>query len=357
MKTDSSAELRLRARTTGSGSPVVLQRARLLTDPALRVAVSRLHPDLAKVAGYHCGWNDGQGNALDSAPGKGVCLALAVLSAEAGAAPAQTALPGAVAIELVHVFTHLHDDIMDGDEHRRGRASAWKAFGLGTTILAGDAVFTAALQAVAEAPGPHAFPAMRRVLGMCAQVGFGQAQDLRFEQLPLTGPGSVDVSNYLDMAGGKTGAIYAGALSIGAELAGAEPEMVATLAAAGYALGLVAQIVDDINGIWGDPQVTGKPVGNDLRRRKKTLPVAAALTADCRAGIRLAELLSRTPGPADDPELLADLAVEAGGLDFAVDEADRQFERALDHLSDITMSAATRDELLDLAAFIRHRHA
>lgn len=349
--------IRRRAGTTGSESPVVLERAGALVDPVLRAEVSRLHPDLALIIGYHCGWNDADGDVTGSARGKGVCPALAVLSAQVCGASAQTALPGAAAVELVHVFTHLHDDIMDGDERRRGRACAWTVFGSGPTILAGDAVFTAAVQAVAAAPRAQALRATRRVLDMCAQVGFGQAQDLGFERLPLRGPGSVDVSGYLAMASGKTGAVYQAALAIGAELAGARKGVVAALASAGHALGLVAQIVDDLNGIWGDPQVTGKPVGSDLRRRKKTLPVVAAVTADCRAGLRLAKLLSYPPGPADDPELLAGLVVEAGGLDFAVEEADRLLHSAVDGLTGVAMPAVTREELLGLAAFIRHRHA
>jgi geranylgeranyl diphosphate synthase, type I len=352
-----AAQIRRRAGTTGSESPAVLERVRVLVDPVLRAGVSRLHPDSALIVGYHCGWNDAGGDVTGSVRGRGVCPALAVLSTQVCGASAQTALPGAAAVELVHVFTHLHDDIMDGDERRRERASAWTVFGSGPTILAGDAVFTAAVQAVAAAPGAQALRATRRVLDMSARVGFGQAQDLDFERLPFRGPGSVDVSGYLGMAGGKTGAIYEASLAIGAELAGAREDVVAALASAGHALGLVAQIVDDLNGIWGDPQVTGKPVGGDLRRRKKTLPVVAAVTADCRAGFLLAELLSRPPNPTDDPELLGHLVIDAGGLDFAIEEADRQLHSALDDLTGVAMPAVTREELLGVAAFIRHRHA
>jgi len=352
-----AAAARQRAGTTGYPTPAILTRARSLAAPELHTCVEQLHPDLGAIVGYHLGWCDARGNPITDGGGKGVCLALATLSAETITAPPLTAAPGAAAIELIHVFTHLHDDVMDHDEQRRNRTSAWKQFGPGPTVLAGDALYTEALRSVAGVSRHSSLTATRLLLDMCDQIGFGQAEDLRFEQLPLRGPGAVGVPQYLSMAAGKTGAVYAAGLAIGALLAGAPDPTTQRLVSAGRALGLVAQIVDDINGIWGDPAITGKPVGSDLRKRKKTLPIVAAVTAESVAGNRLAELLSRPPSSEDDLELLSSLVIDAGGLDVAVAQAERLHRAALRETGAVVMPESTRSELHELFEFIRHRHA
>jgi geranylgeranyl diphosphate synthase, type I len=337
------------------GAPIILQRAGELAEPVLRQQLAGLHPTLTVIAGYHMGWCDVDGKPTAARAGKGVCLALAVLAAEAVGASEEVALAGAAAVELVHVFTHMHDDIMDGDEQRRGRVSAWKAFGVGPTLLAGDAVLTAALRGLVEVGGQPGTRAIAEVLEMCEQLGFGQAQDLEFEQRPLLGPDAVDVAGYLAMAAAKTGALYAGASAVGAILAEASGQTVAALASAGRHLGLLAQIVDDVNGIWGDVKLTGKSIFSDLANRKKTLPVIAAVSSDRAVSRRLVELLSQPAGPEDDLEKLAALIAEAGGLDAAIAEAERHYCYVLDDLSRVVMPPGVRRELGELIEFIRHR--
>src|SRR5215217_4632979 len=234
-------------------APAVLVRARQLTESAIRDAVRTLHPSLAAMSEYHFGWRDASGTAIASeGSGKGVGLALSLLSAEACGAPASVGVPGAVALELLHVFTHIHDDIMDGDSRRRHRESLWKAFGVGPAILTGDALLVLALDVLAQQPKAGE-AAVRALLDACRDLATGQELDLEFERLPLEGRGQSSLADYWAMVEGKTGALYECALSIGAILAEAPGPTVRLLSEAGKNLGVVAQIVDDVNGVWGDP--------------------------------------------------------------------------------------------------------
>ncbi len=347
-------------------TPAVLDRVRVLTAPALRAAVERLEPSIAQVAAYHLGWVDVAGRPVAGNGGKAIRPALAVLSAEAVGAGAGEALPGAVAVELVHNFSLLHDDLMDGDEERRHRPTAWKAFGAALAVLAGDALLALAEEVLLEAPGETGPQAARHLTGATGRLITGQAEDLSFERRL-----DVSVTECLAMAGNKTGALLACASSIGAVLAGAPDDAVETLSGFGYHLGLAFQAVDDLLGIWGQPEVTGKPAWSDLRQRKKSVPVAHALSSGGRVAERLAALLGEAapgagPGTAraaedgprlgdEDLALAAKLVQEAGGRDWTMAEARRQLGLALAHLDAVAAPAPVRDELVSLARFVTTR--
>ncbi len=276
----------------------MLRRCRARVRPALADAVRRLDPYTGEMAAYAMGWRDTGGSpAPGASEGKGLRQALAVLGAEAAGADGSAAVPGAVAVELVHAFSLLHDDIMDGDAVRRQRETVWKAYGTGPAVLAGDALFALAVQVLAEVPGPHTGAAVRRLCDALAALVRGQSEDLCFERRPWTGPGAVRPGAYRSMAEHKTGALLGCAAALGAQLSGAPDGAVAALDRAGRHLGVAFQAVDDLLGVWGDPAVTGKPVHGDLRQRKKTFPVLAALAAGgARHGSSRRCWSHRTPG-------------------------------------------------------------
>ncbi|WP_328744473.1 polyprenyl synthetase family protein [Streptomyces sp. NBC_00285] len=295
--------------------PDVLARCRELVDPALREAVDGLHPWVAEMAAYSMGWCEVGGAPAAASGGKGVRQALAVLGAEVSGAPGRAGVPAAVAVELVHVFSLLHDDIMDGDAARRGRPSVWKAYGTGPAVLAGDGLFALAVGTLAGAGSG----AVRRLSVALSDLVHGQADDLLFATRPWRGPERVRPDEYRTMAEHKTGALLGCAAALGALLGGAPPATVAALDRTGRHLGIAFQIVDDVLGIWGDPQVTGKPVHSDLRERKKTFPILAALDSPTPAAARLARLLE-SDGPLSET---ADLIEECGGRSAALAEARR----------------------------------
>ncbi|MEV1023673.1 polyprenyl synthetase family protein [Streptomyces sp. NPDC050264] len=325
-----------------------LERCRALVTPALRAAVERLAADVGAMAAYTFGWQDADGTPLAGAAGKGLRPAFAVLAAEAVGAPAEAAVPGAVAVELVHAFSLVHDDIMDGDERRRHRDTVWKAYGVGPAVLAGDALLALAVDTLAAAaPEQDRAAAMDILTTALLELVNGQAADVAFETRPWTGPGAVSVDEYTAMAVGKTGSLLGCSAGLGALLGGAAPDTVAALDRMGRDVGLAFQAVDDLLGVWGDPALTGKPVRNDLREHKKTLPVVSALASGTPAGARLAGLLG------DDAYLHeAARAIEAaGGRAFTSALAERHLERARLALDRVATDRAAAESLGALAAF------
>ncbi|MBB0233013.1 polyprenyl synthetase family protein, partial [Streptomyces calidiresistens] len=159
----------------------LLEEGRALTTPALRAAVDRLAPPMDTVAAYHFGWIDADGRPADADGGKAVRPALAVLSAEAAGAAPTVGVPGAVAVELVHNFSLLHDDLMDGDEQRRHRDTVWKVHGPAHAILVGDALFALAGEILLVEGGEHAARAARRLASATRRLIDGQARDISFE--------------------------------------------------------------------------------------------------------------------------------------------------------------------------------
>ncbi|MBB1256932.1 polyprenyl synthetase family protein, partial [Streptomyces sp. OF3] len=307
----------------------VLTRCRDLTRPALRSAVRSLHAWPARMAAYSLGWCDRDGTpTLDPrAEGKGLRPTLTILAAEAAGARTHTAIPGAVAVELVHVFSLLHDDIMDGDEKRRQRDTAWKTYGTGPAVLAGDALFALAVETLTAAPAAHGTSALRHLSRALRELIHGQSNDLLFETRPWTGPRAVSITEYRTMAEHKTGSLLGCATAIGATLAGAPAHTVTALERFGRHLGVAFQAVDDLLGIWGDPATTGKPVHSDLRQGKKTFPVLAALSTDAPAAHELATLLSSPPDPTTTHRAAA-LIEEAGGRTATLAEAEHHLTAA-----------------------------
>ncbi|QUC59725.1 polyprenyl synthetase family protein [Streptomyces sp. A2-16] len=301
-------------------APEVLTRSRELVRPALQEAVGRLHPWVSEMAAYSFGWCEVGGAPAAASAGKGVRQALAVLGAEAAGAPGRAGVPAAVAVELVHVFSLLHDDIMDGDPARRGRPTVWKAYGTGPAVLAGDALFALAVETLADSGAD----AVRLLSTALSDLVRGQADDLLFATRPWRGPERVRPDEYRVMAEHKTGALLGCAAALGALLGGAPPAAVAALDRAGRQLGVAFQIVDDVLGTWGDPLVTGKPVHGDLRERKKTFPVLAALDSPTPAAARLARLLESDGAP----EEIAALVEECGGRAAALAESRRRLAAA-----------------------------
>jgi geranylgeranyl diphosphate synthase type I len=330
--------------------PAGVAVARDLVGPATEAALSRLTPGVRRVAAYHYGLADADGSPVRVGSGKALRPALALLSARAaGAAPERGVTP-AVAVELVHNFSLLHDDIMDGDTERRHRPTAWTVFGVGAAILAGDALLALANDMLLEdmPRGPWA----ARCLSTAVQrLIAGQGEDLAFEKR-----GDVTLDECLEMAGDKTAALMACACTIGAVHVGAPPEMAMGLAEFGGHVGLAFQLTDDLLGIWGAPEVTGKPVRADLRARKKSLPVVAALSSGTPAATELAEILAREAELTEEDLIhAADLVVAAGGRQWAEQEADARLAAAAASLDSAGIPADVRAEFIAIAEFITAR--
>jgi len=374
--------------------PAGVVTARDLVGPAMATAIARLSPEVRPVAAYHLGLaginghapvngragDEGKGitsaSSDPTAPpkvpkpaggnadgiarpgatkpagsGKALRPALALLSARAAEVPAERGVPAAVAVELVHNFSLLHDDIMDGDTERRHRPTAWTVYGIGAAILAGDAMLALAQDILLEDKAPQGVWAARCLSVAVQRLIAGQGADLAFERRD-----DVTLDECQEMAGDKTAALMACACSIGAIHVGAPPAVAMGRAGFGAHAGQAFQLTDDLLGIWGSPAVTGKPARSDLRARKKSLPVVAALTAGTAASAELAALLGQ-PDPLSEDDLVraAGLVEEAGGKDWTENEAAAQLEAADGCLAETPMPDDVRAEFAGIAEFITAR--
>jgi geranylgeranyl diphosphate synthase type I len=320
----------------------VLRWSRDLVTPALRAAVTSLPTSMRRITGYHFGWWDADGQAAVGDGGKALRPALVLLAATAVGGTPETAVPAAVAVELVHNFSLLHDDVMDNDATRRHRPTAWRVFGVPAAILAGDALLTLAFDVLASSGHPAAQEAMRALSAAVQDLVDGQSADTTFERRA-----DVSLAECVRMAEHKTGALIGRSCELGAIFGGGTSEQVTGLRSFGDQLGLAFQLVDDLLGIWGDPAVTGKPVYSDLRNRKKSLPVVAALNSNTPAGAALA-VLYQQESPLSDEELAhaADLIDQAGGRTWTQSQTDSLFSEALQHLAS---APGATEELTGLA--------
>ncbi|MGI5241917.1 polyprenyl synthetase family protein [Dactylosporangium sp. CA-139066] len=316
-------------------------------EPELRAAVDALDERNRLVAGYQLGFWDAEGEPATGS-GKGLRPTLAMVCAGAAGGDRDVAVPAAVAVELVHSFSLLHDDVMDMDTTRRHRATAWTVYGLDAAILAGDALLLLAMQKIAE--GGRA-EAAERLAADVHRLLAGQAADAELERAP-----TATLAAAMDMAAGKTAALCAGACALGAILAGASAEVVGRLSAYGHHLGLAYQLRDDLLGVWGDPRQTGKPVGSDVRSRKKSIPVAYALQHDSAAGRRLAARYSSgDPVTVQEVAVITALLHQCGADEWTAERAEAECEAALAQLDGAGLDPGERDLLAAIAAFAAGR--
>jgi geranylgeranyl diphosphate synthase type I len=227
---------------------------------------------------YHLGWRDEDLHPASFDPGKLLRPRLCLLSCRAVGGDPRNALPLAAAIQLLHDFSLVHDDIQDQSDTRRGRPTVWKLWGLAQGINTGDGMFTIAhlalhRLALTSLPAATILDVLRRFDETILTICEGQFLDLSYE-----GNLQIDEGAYLAMIERKTAALIAASAELGALVGGADEETTQALFDFGRALGLAFQIEDDVLGIWGDPAVTGKPFAADLYRRKLSLPVIHALT-------------------------------------------------------------------------------
>ena len=185
------------------------------------------------------------------------------------------AMPAASAVEMIHNFTLVHDDIMDNDEIRHGVPTVHKKFGMPIAILAGDVLFSKAYQVITDSKlSPVSINQLvSRLAKACVDVCEGQLLDVKMAE----GKKIPTQAEYITMIGKKTAALFDVSCAMGAICATSKNKDISNLSSFGRNLGIAFQITDDLIGVMGDPRVTKKPVGNDLREGKKSLPILMAI--------------------------------------------------------------------------------
>ncbi|MFF1461739.1 family 2 encapsulin nanocompartment cargo protein polyprenyl transferase [Streptomyces sp. NPDC058330] len=340
------------AATEGQEAAALLERTRGLVDPHLRAAVDTLPGAIRRVARYHFGWQNADGTPASGQAGKAIRPALVLAAARALGGDPESALRAAVAVELVHNFTLLHDDVIDEDATRRHRPTAWAVFGVPDAVVTGDAVLALAQRLLAEDPHPASARASARLSACVIELCAGQQADCALEERE---PLDVTLDECLTMATAKTGALLGCACALGALYAGADEPAVEAMDGFGREAGLAFQLIDDLIGIWGDTAHTGKPVGADLAAHKKSLPVVAALTSGTPAADELAALYRGAMNTPAEVSGAAAAVDRAGGRDWAQTCAADRMARAVHHLSRAVPDPAAAQDLLALAEFVTRR--
>ncbi|WP_406230267.1 polyprenyl synthetase family protein [Nocardia sp. NBC_01009] len=325
----------------------ILARSRRMCEPLLRDSVEALPDPLRLMAGYHFGWWDATGTPTRTRPGKALRPALTLCTAAAVGGVNAHARHAATAVELVHNFSLLHDDVMDVDRLRRGRPAVWATWGISDAILLGDSLHAQAARLLATSlPAAMAAAAVVRLEAAVIEMCRGQNEDCAFES-----SSRIDVDDYVHMAMGKTGALMGCACALGAMCAGADAATITAMDEFGRQLGLAFQFVDDVIGIWGDPARTGKSA-NDLARHKLSLPVVVALAMHNGAAAELADIYRHGPTSASIDVIRATALIDrVGARELTQQHADQRVRAAIDALPEKTSA----DDLMALAHLVKRR--
>jgi geranylgeranyl diphosphate synthase type I len=285
-------------------------------------------PEFDVMLRYPLGWVNADGSANHQPTGKRIRPILLLLSTEAAGGDWTAALPAAAAVELLHNFSLIHDDIQDDSPTRHGRPTVWTVWGRANAINAGDAMFALSYRALEGLAARMPAEIVLNVYQIFTQTNLeltrGQHLDMRFERQRR-----VSVEEYLSMISGKSAALVAACAQMGALIGSRDQDTARHFADFGLNLGIAFQIRDDILGIWGDPQVTGKSAATDILARKKSLPVLYGLEQDAE----LADLYDQEPFDSAHVERTVQLLNKAGALEYAQVTETTYYQRALEALS------------------------
>ena len=289
-----------------------------------RLDRSRIQP-FYEMLTYHMGWskeiNDHAGM------GKRIRPLILLLVTECCGGEWQQALPAAAAVELVHNFSLVHDDIQDHSPNRHGRPTVWNKFGIPLAINVGDALFAMSNQAVMDLskdyPSETVVRSGKILNSTCLELTCGQYLDMAYQKR-----NDMSIDDYWPMIEGKTAALLSACTQIGAILAGADEPLIEQYRIFGQNLGLAFQVQDDIIGVWGNEALTGKSASSDLVEGKNSLPVLYGI----RQG---GDFANRWNSSDINPEEVKDLArmlKDEGALEFTRQEAARLTSLALEAL-------------------------
>lgn len=331
--------------------PQAFRRYREGINRELESIIGRSSLALYDMMRYHLGWIDEEGHPVEARGGKLVRPTLCLLSCKAVGGDWRVALPAAAAVELVHNYSLIHDDIEDGDEERRGRATVWRVWGQPQAINAGDAMHSLARLAILRL-GERGIP-QKKVLraasildSACVELCHGQYLDISYETRL-----DINVDAYLEMIEGKTAALMACSLELGALLGTEEENLINRFHRLGHKLGLAYQMKNDVLGIWGS-----KTSASDIKKKKKTLPVIYALErAKGKERQELVRLYSKKVINPRDVDRVVQLLHDTGAKEYTETMAKRYYQEGVAELEGVGLSASAKQELVEVIAFLVER--
>ena len=348
MSTDSEATL-----------PGMFSRYMISVEQEINKAVPDVSTsDAYRLLRYHIGWVDQEGAPVDTSATQGKALrpTLCLFACDALANDYSKALPAAAALELIHNFSLIHDDIQDQDLERRHQPTVWHLWGIPKAIWSGNAMqCTGDLSLLAvsgkDVPPTTALQVSAILTESYLEMIQGQCMDLDFETRT-----DIKANEYLHMIACKTGALIRSSLQIGALLATDDPAIVNAFTEFGNHLGQAFQIRDDYLGIWGDQETLGKATGNDIRRRKKSYPVVFALEqANGRAMDDLLRIYGQEELQEDDVQQVLAILDEVGSQENAQLVTESAAAKALEALEPVYLPKWAQTEAEELVDFLARR--
>ncbi len=333
--------------------PTVFQRYQESIDFALRDRLSGSTSSLYSMLRYAMGWSDTSGSPVSAPQGKALRPTLCLLTCEAICGEYKQALAPAVALELIHNFSLIHDDIQDRDEYRRHRPTVWKVWGEPKALTAGN-VMRIVADTTMEGPRGDSVSVedvvtVTEVLTEASlEMIEGQHLDVAFE-----GRSDIGMKSYLDMISRKTGALIRTPMHVGSIMGTDDQAIIQSFRECGRSLGYVFQIRDDVLGIWSEENTTGKPVGADIRRKKNSLPIVHAMSQADRVQKQALEHVYEKETVEDaDVETVLDIMDSLGTEAFANSMAADHCERGLEWLQGVEIHADARAEIEELSTFL-----
>ena len=333
--------------------PEPFSRYRSELEAELKSALSAESLSLYAMMRYHLGWEDAYGQARETSGGKRLRPTLCLTACEAVGGDWHLALPAAAAVELVHNFTLVHDDIEDRSSQRRHQPTVWKVWGIPHGVNVGDGMWAVAqltlLRLESNGLPPVKIAQMSRLLSdACLRLCEGQYLDLSYQD-------SFDtrVEDYFKMIEGKTAQLFSCALSLGAIVGTDNQTLISQIGSFGIMLGLSFQIHDDLLGIWAKEETTGKSSLTDIKERKKTLPIIYALEE--AKGEDRNTLLSLYRQPRISTKEAADIVriLDNVGARTYVEEFRQKYcDKALESIAEMRLPPKKTNELKEMVTFM-----
>ena len=335
--------------------PSFFARYQPIIDLALRDELADARSALAVTHRYHMGWADKHGTALSGVEGKRLRPTIAMLGADAVGGEIRLALPVAIALEYVHNFSLIHDDIEDQDRFRHHRPTLWVVWGEPKAIVSGNSMLKVADRATRAlidlgVERGTAIRAQRLITEAYMLMIEGQYLDISFE-----GRNEVTIDEYLKMIERKTGALIAASLHVGGFVAansGARARVSDGLRRVGYEFGRLFQIRDDILGIWGNDE-TGKPVCGDIYNKKKSLPAIHALsTATGASASEIREIYGKPELRDADVETVLEIMSTVGSYEFCTSMSAQHWTAAEEIIEELDFEPSVKIDFRQLGEFL-----
>ena len=341
----------------GPQLPAMFDRYRGHLEDAMNASVPLVEQDpINAILRYHLGWSDKDGNPSPTPASQGKALrpTLCMFACDALHGEPRHAAPAAAALELIHNFSLVHDDIQDRGYERRHQPTVWAIWGTSKALVAGDAMQSLGDTASLRFSDEVSYSTAVRVSGLLTdsylEMIEGQCRDLRFEQRE-----TISTDEYLDMIALKTGALIRSSMVIGATVATEDDDAIDGVARFGRAIGRLFQIRDDFLGIWGDDAITGKSTDSDIVQKKKSYPIVFAFQHATGANRdELVRLYSRETLEESDVDRVLQILEDIGAprhTDALTELTAQEARSALGPLELPAWAAEDADHLIDFMAY------